>query len=961
MIDPSKINKKLIKQLRDSPLKTADELNNWLITFLGVHLASVPIDAGNSAPLQFAWDIYKTALDSNITADHVTNFLGLANRGGQKTLTCSSVITMLLLHDKYRDIIHMASIAAQANVLFEVWLNKFVAMPNMEDVFSKFTMRRTIANSGRMLTVTHGTMDAVNAHHGGILIQDELDLTDPVVFDESKGMLVASRGMVPINVMISSRKYAMGNIQNILDKVDEDQEYSKRIHVHRWGQLETTRKCEESRSGKHGTEIMVNDDQLLAISMANWKNLNDIDKGKFRMVVGYENCLKCGIFSFCKGNLKKQNSNPHLTPIDVTADYFRRESKEFFSSQRLNRRPPTKGLVYAFYDPLKHDKTDNEIAELITDEKYGDINSLEGLMDLLDRLGLPVYMGVDFGYNEVAASLITVDKKHRMYVIDELIANETSDAELALITFNKWGKYKVNYIFPDVASPGGIKEMRKVWSDKCGICTNTVKDVEYGINLVRNRLIRPGNGEPALFIHKYRCRGTRYSFKNYRYRIDTKDNEPTEKVLKKYDHICFIPGHEILTRDGWKDMEIVEDNEDIMVVSNTGKYFYEKPVGWVRRWYEGETVECKHNFGTLFECTSDHPIVDNGQYNTKRMHKVNLKKVLYKDIQSVTYIPCAPTGSFNQKESDQLVSNLIPKWAQHDPEAFFWFVGFWLGDGTLAANRKAIKIMQSKKKNFEEITEKFKRLFKDNNIYEWDSPNHGYLPLRSWQVHHKEAYEYFKILGKMNNKHVPIDLLNAPRKYLWEMLDGLIKSDGSIYHSHRVFNSTSKKLIDQVQEICVKLGVYSNLHLYKQYPSSLTNKVGLPCYRLTVSNKSRTYNITKDKFKTKSYRGMIYCPKTSTGFFVIRRNGLVSLASNCDSIRYVIATISGTVPFTVSFGTAEMPNIQPIVTNDGLPTIIHAPTGDEMLRYANKTPGPTPIEENKEEPKKPNSFWFSVS
>lgn len=466
------------------------------------------------------------------------------------TLSCSAVITILLLHDRFRDIIHMASIAAQANVLFEVWLNKFVAMPHMDGVFPKFTMRRTVSHTGKMLTVTHGTMDAVNAHHGGTLIQDELDLTDPVVFDESKGMLVASRGRVPMNIMISSRKFAMGNIQTVLDKIDEDVEYAKRIHVHRWGQLETTRKCTEERSGKYGVDIMVNEDELLAIPYSNWKNLGPVDQKKFIGLKGYENCLKCGIFSFCKGNLKKQNDNPHLTPIDVTADYFRRESKEFFAAQRLNRRPPTKGLIYAFYDPFKHDKLDNEFAELITEDKNHNINSLDGMIDLIERLGMPLYMGVDFGYNEVAASLITVDKKHRIYIIDELVAYETSDAELALATYNKWGKYPINYIFPDVASPGGIKEMRKVWSSKCGICTTTVKDVDYGINLVRNKIVRPGTGEPALFIHKYRCKGTRYGFKNYRYKIDSKDSEPTENILKKYDHVLDSIRYVIATISG---------------------------------------------------------------------------------------------------------------------------------------------------------------------------------------------------------------------------------------------------------------------------------------------------------------------------------------------------------------------------------------------------------------------------
>lgn len=453
------------------------------------------------------------------------------------TLGCAALITALLMHDRNRDIIHMASIAAQANVLFEVWLTKFAARPYMDDVFTKLTMRRTTVKSGRMLTVTHGTMDAVNAHHGGMLIQDEVDLTDPVVFDESKGMLVASKGWYPINVMISSRKYAMGNIQKVLDKYDLDPAFASTIKIHKWGVLEATARCKPERHGEYGTELMVNQDDLIALDYETWKLLSQVEKQKYEKHIGYKNCAQCGIFSFCLGRLIGQSDNPYLTPIDVTVKNFKSESSEFFKSQRLNRKPSTRGLVYGRYESSIHDKTDQEMYEMISCKPKAEMVGLQDLIVLIKSLKMPLYVGMDFGYNEAAACLLTVDSKGTVYVLDEIYTNDVSDREFVLIAFQKWSKFKLNCVFPDIAAASGVKELRKLWDQNCSICLNTNKDRSYGINLVRNRIFKSGTNEPGLYISKSRCNRMRFEFRNYRYKVDVRMDEPIDVIHKRYDHI----------------------------------------------------------------------------------------------------------------------------------------------------------------------------------------------------------------------------------------------------------------------------------------------------------------------------------------------------------------------------------------------------------------------------------------
>jgi len=53
------------RQIRDAPLTNKNQLDNYLKHFYGVHLAGVPIEEGNSTPLDFVWSIYNVAMNGN--------------------------------------------------------------------------------------------------------------------------------------------------------------------------------------------------------------------------------------------------------------------------------------------------------------------------------------------------------------------------------------------------------------------------------------------------------------------------------------------------------------------------------------------------------------------------------------------------------------------------------------------------------------------------------------------------------------------------------------------------------------------------------------------------------------------------------------------------------------------------------------------------------------------------------
>lgn len=534
---------KLILGLRNRPPKTRDELNWYLRKYYGIYLASQVIEEGNSSPLDFVWDAYSTAL--GITKDPHYNILGLATRGGQKTLSMAVLEALLIQHDS-RNLIHMAAIQAQANVGYDHF-KKIWNRPLMAGVVFDPTMKETKSiKRQNTIQISVATMESVNAKHGSLL-QDELDLIPKKIFDEAQGMISAEMGKMPLNICISSRKFAIGNVQRIINDTKNNPDLWK---VHKWGILEFTAKCHPDRhGGGFGEEIWVDDENLMAISPKEYSLLpNDsVQKSKYEKNTGYKNCLSCGIFSFCKGRLPNQvDDNPHLQPIEATKADFKKNDPVFFLSQRLNRKPSRRGLVYPMYDELIHLKTYGEMWEIFHGEPHPDLVpdangkrlrwdiTLDELVEAFTKAGCRGVVGVDFGFSILAvAGLYFIDGSDRIFFVDEIAREAHSDAELASEIKRLWGRYSVEIVYADPESPSGKKEIRK--ATEWAVSEKVDKKVESGISTFRRYLRVPGTKETMFYVAPA-CVVFREEIPMYHYKIDPKTDEPTEIINKKNDH-----------------------------------------------------------------------------------------------------------------------------------------------------------------------------------------------------------------------------------------------------------------------------------------------------------------------------------------------------------------------------------------------------------------------------------------
>jgi len=373
-------------------------------------------------------------------------------------------------------------------------------------------------------------------------------------------MLTAQEGKMPLNVCISSRKFAFGNIQELLDKASRG---NYPLKIHKWTILEVTEKCKEKRSGEYGVNYYVDEELLEAITEDQFLAIKEpFRRERFGKVVGYKNCGKCGIFSFCQGRLKKQEEdNKFLQPIEQVRNLFFTDDLWFFLSQRLNRKPSSKGTVFPMWSEESHVKSYEEMYRILTGEPYKDGESLtlDQLVTEFEKYNCPGYIGVDFGFNCAVCLLAFVDGSDRIYVVDEYVFSGGSDADFAYACNKEWGAYSklMTKGFPDIASPGGIKEFAKyfpmVKDDK--EYNKMSKIPEYRSGWIRKMLKGPGTNLVRLYT-SYNVAKLREEMPFYHYKIDIKSDEPSDIIEKKNDHAIDSLGNILVGLFGLTNQEV---------------------------------------------------------------------------------------------------------------------------------------------------------------------------------------------------------------------------------------------------------------------------------------------------------------------------------------------------------------------------------------------------------------------
>ncbi len=150
------------------------------------------------------------------------------------------------------------------------------------------------------------------------------------------------------------------------------------------------------------------------------------------------------------------------------------------------------------------------------------------------------------------------------------------------------------------------------------------------------------------------------------------------------------------------------------------------------------------------------------------------------------------------------------------------------------------------------------------------------------RIYHKGLYTRLKKLGGSNNKCVPRRVKRMSKGYLQTFLDTLVKGDGCEYFNEATchygsteYDSVSRQLVDDVQEIAMKLGMAANI---KEDYRPEKYKEGT-CYYLNLSDRTYAPWVNWSEGAKESqvekwvdYDGKVYSAAVPNGTLVVRRN-----------------------------------------------------------------------------------------
>lgn len=241
---------------------------------------------------------------------------------------------------------------------------------------------------------------------------------------------------------------------------------------------------------------------------------------------------------------------------------------------------------------------------------------------------------------------------------------------------------------------------------------------------------------------------------------------------------CLTGDNEVLTREGWKRLDILSKEEEILTYNRRGFLEYQKPNKLYKR--ESQRV-CVHwsnrNLDILGTWKHVIPVLDR---NKKNFHEHRIGENL--------------THHFLIRRA--LFKGMKPfKILGYNSEDFLELLGWYLSEGCVERNSRGYRIYigQTKKRNRREIIELLLRMSL--------RPKKHKLSIR---FSNKELFLYFKKLGKAKEKYIPRDIKNLDHSLLKFLFRTMMKGDGD--KDGFRYNTFSKQLAEDFQEIVIKIG-----------------------------------------------------------------------------------------------------------------------------------------------------------
>ena len=357
---------------------------------------------------------------------------------------------------------------------------------------------------------------------------------------------------------------------------------------------------------------------------------------------------------------------------------------------------------------------------------------------------------------------------------------------------------------------------------------------------------------------------------------------------------CFSEDTEILTEEGWELIKDVKKSAKIATLNpKTEKIEYQPITGFISKKYNGPMIHISGNGKShqALDClvTPDHQMYikkRGGQCDfvaadsipqgskIKRTAKWKGREVKYYQIPEHTenhYL-----GKYHKIYPIKHPVIKIPM------DTWLKFLGIYLAEGSIGNKGYLVSITQLTNKP------RVKALLKSFPIKVAEYKN-GFQISSKQLVRCIQSYNF----GGASTKYIPSYVKSLPPRQIKIFLEAFRIGDGHIHKRTKQVSyfSTSKKLIDDIQELLLKCGRVGNI---RKVNAINTKSIGgyfrkHDIYFISERTQKTDYYVDKRNISKVSYGGRVYCVEVPNHIVYVRRNGKPFWCGNC---RFCYPTIS---------------------------------------------------------------------
>jgi hypothetical protein len=347
-----------------------------------------------------------------------------------------------------------------------------------------------------------------------------------------------------------------------------------------------------------------------------------------------------------------------------------------------------------------------------------------------------------------------------------------------------------------------------------------------------------------------------------------------DRLLTQEPPHCFIEGTEILTDEGWKFFENLNENELIASVNiNNGNFIgFEKAESFIEDDYEGNVYTYKGK-NIDISVTPNHKLLGISVSKTSdRIRSYNTLEII-EPQQKIS-----DNKTLGEREMIMFSAPNEVKLKDIKSYKEGQLLGFFLGDGsTRYKNSISFRLKKERKRSYitnllNDLGIDFTVTLDKNNVY---------------NIKASYMSDYTKFYDKDFNKYIPkavLDVIIYNTDFILGLFDGLKNSDGSVKRNTWVYDTFSTPLKDNILFLCPLIGLtgVENPSYNHHRISFLTNN------RILVNDPRKS----ESKVVIESYKGKIYCVETKSHGIIVRKNGKVLITHNSSPFEHCARAMS---------------------------------------------------------------------